>query len=99
LKLENNLFGLTSEKYSRKLVAWGRFPSVVVGEPTLGLTGEKVHQAAKLHGKALLWQSLFLLEAAMRSSEGGEVTCDKRFFKKRKEIEFSILQSFVQIYV
>jgi hypothetical protein len=55
----------------------GKVPSVVVGELTLGLTGEKVQQAAKLHGKALLWQSLFLLEAAMRSSEGGEVTCDK----------------------
>jgi hypothetical protein len=60
-----------------------KVPSVVVGEPTLGLTGEKVHQAAKLHGKALLWQSLFLLEGEMCSREG-EVTCDKWgfFFKK-----------------
>jgi hypothetical protein len=65
----------------------GKVPSVVVGEPTLGLTGDKVHQAAaKLHGKALLWQSLFLLEAAMRSREGGEVTCDKWFFLNFKFI-------------
>ncbi len=65
-------------KVLQEVSCMGKVPSVVVGEPTLGLTEEKVHQAAKkLHGKALLWQSLFLLEAAMCSREGGEVTCDK----------------------